>query len=196
MDAPTLVAVRARSALFRERLPVSVANDAILSVQVGDAAGQVSMLTGRAIGVTGAGPFGCTLDEVPAGLTGLASRVVTLVAERLYVTETSRTAEMIESELVSASDNLASFSAGPYSEAYFAPGQVVEMKRLDPDPERAGLLWALATDCVRLGWTRLWFPDSIAAQPSPVSALVELNWFPEGSSGRFFAPYLPPDSGF
>lgn len=187
MEVPTLTAVRARSALFRERLPASELNDELLRVAVEDGAGLVSMLTGRAIGATGEGPFGCVLEEVPVGLRAFASRLVTLMAERLYVLERARTAESIESEITSESGNLSSFTAGAYSESYFGPGQIVELKRLDVDPERASQLWALATDCVRKGWQRLWDPSSIAALAAPASALAEPNWFPEGGGGR---PYL------
>lgn len=163
----------------------SPSGNAGLTGLIAEAAAVISMLTGRAIGITGEGPFGCLLEEVPAPLQPLAIRAVRHRAEQMDLLEGN--AALIIARAERALGGLASFSAGPYSESYFAPGSsTVTTQALDADPEVAAELWGLATECVREGWMRLWHPELVGAF-SPASAIQEFDWF--GSNAY---PYRNP----
>ena len=69
--------------------------------------------------------------------------------------------------------NLASFSAGSYSESYFGPQQAQAAKQLDPDPRLAELLWALCTDSKRLYWLSFWDPEDF---PTGEGGLVAFEY--------------------
>lgn len=167
--------IRGRSPLLAERFPDG-SGDEGLAALVLEASSVVSMLTGRMIGVTGEGPWGCPLEEVPLPLQPLAVRAVRLRAERMDLLEMNPALLIARAEQVLG--GLASFSAGPYSESYFPPGQTVQtLQALDPDPEHAAELWSLATECVREGWLRLWYPG-MAGIFEPTSTNQEFDWFP------------------
>jgi hypothetical protein len=148
VDAPTVADVTARSAFLAGRDASSLES----LVQV--AAGLVASLTGRDIGVTAAGggdnPMGCDWQDVPAWLVPVAEQAVALMTESL-VSGTSATAGKTR-----GSRQLASFTAGPYSESYFSPEVAARSQALHPDPTTAGLLWSLATECAREWWWRMW----------------------------------------
>lgn len=181
MDFPSLSAVRARSKLLAARYPVSASppTDDGLEALIEDASGVISALTGRLIGpVGGDGPFGCPLEDVPLPFTGLMTRMIVVRAERIEAADLP--ADARAKFLQSSSSNLASFGAGPYSESYFNPTTIINLKALDRDPDVAESLWALATECARDGWFRLWNPT---APFPPAAAVQSFGWFPEGQSG-------------
>lgn len=137
MQTPTNEEVRERSPLLRQRYPDEPAAD--LTAVVEDASAVVASLTGRLIEPYAEG------EEVPAGLVGVAVRAVARMAE-LMDTE----AEATSADVAARGRRLRGFSAGPYSETYFAPGDLVVTKgarpQFSPDPTLDRLLWALATD--------------------------------------------------
>jgi hypothetical protein len=148
VDTPTPDEVRPRSELLTARYPDDDGgpNDLKLKALLDDDAPVVSSLTGRIIG-----PEGTPGEEVPAWLVPVAMRVMALRAERMSVTGTARARTGVLGSL-----RLRSFSAGPYSESYFGPGEAATAKVLDPDPAVHELLWALATEEMRRYWLRLW----------------------------------------
>lgn len=158
---------------------------------VDDAAGAVMGLTGRAIGVEpgGEGPFGCVLVEVPVALTALALRILTTFVERFHVANPSAAERLRIIKRQQA--GLASFSAGPYSESYFSPGDAVTNQSLDADPMIHRDLWGLATECVRLYWQRLWDPS---LPLPPASAVMSFDWTGDlemDLRGAGFGPWWP-----
>lgn len=147
MDTPTTDEVRARSELLTKRYPKSdAARDAILRGMLEDDAPVVSSLTGRKIG-----PPDTPGVEVPMWLRPVAIRAMALRAERIAVTGTAQKRQGSIGTL-----QLRGFSAGPYSEQYFGPGEAATAKVLDPDPAVHELLWALATEQKRDEWLALW----------------------------------------
>lgn len=167
MVAPTLAELRVRSAILRAAYP-SPAGDAALTVLRDDADALVSAITGRDVGM-GAG------EEVPAALVPIARRAVTHEAEQLDSETAERRAEMI----TAAAGGLASISAGPWQESYFAPGASrTELSALSPDPVLAQELWLLLTDDKRAQLLNLLDPN----RPLPPAyAVEEVDWFPEGA---------------
>lgn len=197
MDVPGIDVLRARSAVLSGSFPAGAGDDGLTALAT-EASAIVSMLTGRAIGVTGEGPFGCQLEEVPPALQPLAVRAIRMRAEQMDLLETN--AVLLRARAEQRVSGLASFSAGAYSESYFPPGQTVELLRaLDPDPELAAELWALSTECVREGWMRVWHPELIGAL-EPASAYQEMGWSGEygypfgfGDNRRWFSdPHFDP----
>jgi len=186
MDVPGIDDIRTRSTVLSTKFP-SPAGDDGLTALVREASAVVAMLTGRAIGATGEGPFGCPLEEVPAALVPVATRAIRLRAERMDLLESNATLLIERAERTLG--GLASFTAGPYSESYFKPGDTIQtLQALDSDPEMAADLWSLATECVREGWMRLWHPELIGAL-EPASVTQEINWMPND-------PYPYPSEPF
>lgn len=117
-----------------------------LTLLLDDDAPVISQLTGRSIGIDGTPG-----DEVPDYLKPVAYRVFALRAERIAFGGTAKSRQSLLGSL-----RLRSFSAGPYSETYFGPGEAASAKVLDPDPEVHSLLWALATTAMKNYWLQLW----------------------------------------
>lgn len=166
MDTPTADDVRARSELLLTKYPDGDAEaEAKLTLLLTDLAPIISQLTGRKIG-----PADTPGEEVPDWLRPIAVRVFTLRAER----DATGLSAAGRAEAVSANGpvRLRSFSAGPYSETYFGPGEAQAAGILDPDPLIHEALWALATAEMRNYWLRLWGKLT----PEPASALVVPNW--------------------
>jgi hypothetical protein len=80
----------------------------------------------------------------------VARQAVALMVERLLVTGTAAFAEQI-----ATGRRLRGFSAGPYSESYFAPGEFARRGAaqgrppMDADDALDAALWALATEDAR-----------------------------------------------
>lgn len=92
------------------------------------------------------------MEETPVGLIPIAYRAVRLILEREIATS--------DSDFVEESAQgrlLRGFTAGPYSESYFAPGEfarrgVQQRPAMDPEPQIDAALWALATEGAREQW--------------------------------------------
>ncbi len=143
METPTADEVRERSPLLRERYPAVPGEDPApdLLATIEDAAVIVGSLTGRLIAPLEVG------EEVPAGLRRIAVRAIARMAELM---DTQMSAEF--ADVVARGERLRGFSAGPYSEQYFAPGELVVKSgraQMSPDAQLDALLWALATDEAR-----------------------------------------------
>lgn len=150
MDTPTPVQVRERSRLLRARYPEPAAGgdeSPDLLTAITDAAVLVATWTGRLIAPADVG------EEVPAGLVPVALRAVARMAER--VDEATASAEASKT---AGGKRLRSISAGPWSESYFAPGELA-MKNgvaaVTGDAVLDGLLWALMTEDAREQWFAL-----------------------------------------
>jgi len=147
VDTPSNEEVRERSELLSQMYPGSDPDrDRRLGALLADDAPVVSSLTGRRIG-----PPDTPGEEVPAWLRPVAIRAMALRAERHAVGGSARGRRSTLGSL-----NLRSFTAGPYSESYFGPGDAAEWRVLDPDPAVHELLWALCTEEMRRYWLRLW----------------------------------------
>lgn len=161
MVAPTVADVKLLSAYLAGR-----SED--LTPLVAEAAGLVSALTSRDIGVIAAGggenPLGCEWSDVPAWQVPVAKRAVAMMVESLLGSTLAAASKRRGDRL------LASFSAGPYSESYFAPDVAAKAQTLHPDPAFAAILWSLATECARLYWMRMW---GIPAGTPPVGIAVQ-----------------------
>lgn len=172
--------------MLTEGYPSPGGDDGLTLLLSASAAGFM-VLTGRVVGddalVGQPGPFGCSLEALPVMFEPLALRAMTVFAERLSVMSD---AEFTSDAISNTHGGLASISAGPWSESYFAPGSTVERKSLDEDPVIAGMLWAMATDCVRAAWERLWNPELAGLYP-PARATSVTDWFPESGAGPW--PY-------
>lgn len=160
MDAPTPDEVRARSALLTQRFPDGAVGDAALSGRIEVMVPVLSDLTGRSL----AEDLGVPGVSVPAYLEPTAEQAVALKLERGSATAKDRKKAI-------NTLNLRSFSAGPYSESYFGPGEAAEIKKLDPDPEIAELLWALATEDKRAYWLAIWGETVV-----PGAAVQSFDW--------------------
>lgn len=147
MLTPTPNELRAASDLIAKKFPPSGPEDAKLQQRAAVAAVVISSLTFRLIEpVNEALVEGYTFVEVPAGLRPVAVRAVALMVEREIVT-----GEPAFAEQVATGRRLRGFSAGPYSESYFAPGEFARRGAqqgrppMDPDEQLDQVLWALAT---------------------------------------------------
>jgi hypothetical protein len=140
VDTPTATEVRARSKLLRVRYPAAAPEPADLLAAITDAAAVTGELTGRLIAPLTAG------EEVPEGLHGTAVRAIARMAELM---DTEGAADF--ADVSARGRRLRSFSAGPYSEAYFSPDELIPRRgqqgrpQFSPDPTLDRLLWALAT---------------------------------------------------
>jgi hypothetical protein len=142
--------VRQLSELLRAKFPTDPI-DADKERALRDAVRQsiefVSAITCRQIDPTAAA-CSCvagTCEPVPDGLRALAVRAVTLMTERLAVGDETKLARQRASGL-----RLRGFTAGPYSEQYWDPGQVRGGAGKRPpfidDPDLDDVLYALATE--------------------------------------------------
>jgi hypothetical protein len=145
MDRPTVDQLQAISPFLLERA------DADLEPLANEAAAIASMLTARIIGpVSGETSFGCPFEEVPEWLQPVATRAVASMME-VAVNSVS-----LASRTKAGSKELASFTAGPYSESYFSPEIAAKAMRLHPDQLVNDSLMALLTACARAYWLRVW----------------------------------------
>lgn len=147
MLTPTPEQLRAASQLIAQKLPVSGPNDATLKLLAESASVLVSTLTFRTIApIVESTIDGEVFEDVPAQLVPLAIRAVALMVNREIVLGDPAVAEQI-----ATGRRLRGFSAGPYSESYFAPGEFARRGAaqgrppMDPDEELDAALWALAT---------------------------------------------------
>lgn len=151
MQTPSNDELRAASDLITLRFPAGGANEAKLKQRAEAAAVLVASLTFRLIGpvtesIVDAEPF----EEVPPSLQPVAVLAVALMVNRELVTGDPEFAEQ-----VATGRRLRGFSAGPYSESYFAPGEFARRGAqqgrppMDPDEALDQALWALATEAAR-----------------------------------------------
>lgn len=189
MDTPTPADLRAASDLLTAKLPDDNGgpNDLKLANRADAAAAIVAELTFRLIGpVTASTVTGYTFEEVPPQLVQVAIRAVALMVERLIVTGEPKFAEQ-----VATGRRLRGFSAGPYSETYFAPGEFARRGAqqgrppMDPDEQLDAALWALATEDARESFVA-W---ATGVQP-PAGAISAFNTNRRGNSGmrRLYGP--------
>lgn len=172
MDTPTATEIRARSKLLRGRYPAASPEPADLLAAILDAAAVTGALTGRLIVPLTVG------EEVPDGLVGVALRAIARMAE-LMDTE----GEATFADVAARGRRLRGFTAGPYSEQYFSPGELIVSKgarpQFSPDPTLDRLLWALATQEVIDALLAL----TSGVQP-PAGMATEFDY--RGSGGRYF----------
>lgn len=153
MPTPTPDELRAASPLLTLKLPDDTGgpNDAALNARAAEAATLVSSLTFRTIEpVTSSTVEGWDFEGVPDDLVPLATRAIALMVEHEVVTGAADFAERLATGRL-----LRGFSAGPYSEQYFAPGEFARRGAsqgrppMDPDERLDTVLWALATEDAR-----------------------------------------------
>lgn len=175
----TIDDIRGRSALLKARYPaepyVPDVEDALRSL-VTDAVALVESLTCRKIDAT-----------LPDDLIAVAVRAVMLKAEQLAV---SGTAE--ETERTVGGKRLRGFTAGPYSETYFAPGELGVKNgrpRVDPSDALDEALWALMTDECREQ-----FIAYATGKQAPAGAVSEFDYRRMG--GARVASGWPGPDGF
>lgn len=144
----TIADIWARSQYLQQRYPRGAA-DGALGFLVGTVAPLVGSMTGRSI----AGTEG---EGVPTSLRELELMAIALKCDSFDSAVGS--AKSRKSSI--SRGNIASFSAGSYSESYFGPAQAMAAKKLDPDPVLADILWALCTEEKQLYWLAIWEPES------------------------------------
>jgi hypothetical protein len=151
VQTPTPAELRLASDLIAAKLPPSGPNDEKLELRAESAAALVASITFRLIDpVTEATVEGYSFEEVPPSLRNLALRAIALMVERELVT-----GEPAFAEQVATGRRLRGFTAGPYSESYFAPGEFARRGAqqgrppMDPDEQLDAALWALATEDAR-----------------------------------------------
>lgn len=151
METPTPDQLRLASDLIAQKFPTGGSEDAKLELRAQSAAALVATLTFRLIDpVTEATVDGYLFVDVPPSLQALAIRAVALEINREIVTGDPAFAEQ-----VATGRRLRGFSAGPYSESYFAPGEFARKGAaqgrppMDPDEELDAALWALANEDAR-----------------------------------------------
>jgi hypothetical protein len=142
----TVAEVWGRSPMLKSRYP-SGAGDGDLVLAVAVVAPLVGSITGRSIAGMGG-------EAVPEAMQELALRAIALKTEQFI----SAVGTAKGRKLSLNRGNLASFSAGSYSESYFGPGQMISAKKLDADPILAEVLWALCTEQAKLEWLSIWDP--------------------------------------
>lgn len=162
---PTVNDVRSRSALLRRDFPAGSADphsEPTLRQYVTDAIAMVQSITGR------------TLDEtLPTNLIDLAFRAVTLMTEKFAVRGDAESTEE-----AAGGRRLRSQSAGPWSESYFAPGDL-QMKNgrpmVDPNDVLDEVLWALMTEEMREEFIAL-----ATGQQQPAGAVTQFDYRLQG----------------
>jgi hypothetical protein len=151
VQTPTPDQLRTDSDLLAAKYPASGPNDAKLSARAATAAALVAGITFRLIEpITSSTVEGYEFEEVPAGLVPVAVHAVATMVERMVVTGAPDFAEQ-----AATGRRLRGFSAGPYSEQYFAPGEFARRGAaqgrppMDADDALDAALWALATEDAR-----------------------------------------------
>lgn len=150
MDTPTPADIRGRSELLTAKYPAPTPpadEDEAFVALIEDTSALVAGWTGRLILPVDEG------EEVPTGLVGVAKRAIARLVERVY------TASSAASATAAATGKLLrSISAGPWSESYFAPGDLVVKNgvvAITGDPMLDAWLWALMTQDKRDEWMAL-----------------------------------------
>jgi hypothetical protein len=139
--------IRSRSLLLRSKYETG---DSDLGLVVQDATSLVASITCRKMD-----------SSLPADLVGTAFRAITLKAEQLSVTSAAALVEK-----TATGRRVRSISAGPWSESYFAPGELVVkdgVPQIDPDPRLHEALWALMDDDCRAAWLAIARGENVAA---------------------------------
>lgn len=151
MQTPTPAQLRLASDLIAAKFPPGGEHDDKLELRAEAAATLVATLTFRLIDpVTESTIEGYPFFEVPPALEPIAIRAVALMVNREIVTGDPAFAEQ-----VATGRRLRGFSAGPYSESYFAPGEFARRGAsqgrppMDPDESLDSALWALAVQDAR-----------------------------------------------
>lgn len=162
---PSVADLREASPLLAERFP-SPEGDVRLAALLRDAIALVETMTCRKMD-----------SSVPVALEPLALMAIRMKVESLAVSGGDATAR----EGAIGDSRLRSFSAGPYSESYFGPGDASAAGKLDPDPVLADALWGLATEECREEWLRTWARISGRGNPAPepYAEVVSFDWAPE-----------------
>lgn len=179
MLTPTAEEVRERSPLLRAKY--TDAEDPDLLAAVEDSAVLVGSATGRRIEPLAEG------EEVPNGLVGIAVRAVAKWAERV-----DAAAAAVNAGPASTGKLLRSITAGPWSESYFAPGELA-MKNgvvaITGDATLDALLWALMTEERRDEWIAM-----ATGVQTPGAAIATFDYRRMGGSyGRAAGGGLGPD---
>lgn len=152
---PTPDQVRNESRLLRQGYPIPPTDPyatADLRNTVYQATSLVQSITWRLIDSTlgDLAPEGYLSEAVPDGLVPIAIQAIARMSERIYVTTDPDFAQQ-----VATGRRLRGFSAGPYSESYFAPGEFARKGAsqgrppMDVDDALDTALWALATEDAR-----------------------------------------------
>lgn len=185
MDTPTASDLRARSELLTAKYPAPTPpaeeSPAFVAL-IEDTSALVAGWTGRLIAPVDEGV------EVPAGLVGVAKRAIARLVERVDVASSASSAS------ASATGRLLrSISAGPWAEAYFAPGDLVlknGVVAITGDPLLDGWLWALMTDEMREQWLAL-----ATGKQAPAGAVTEFDYRRQnpGYGGRGQRVGIGPD---
>lgn len=166
MLPPSAPAIRDRSPLLKKTFPANPLDgdvEAALREAVADAASLVEQLTCRRLD-----------GSLPEELHRVAVRAVTLKAEQIAVASDAKLVER-----TAGGRRLRSISAGPWSESYFAPGEL-GMKggrpRMDSNDAIDEALWALATEDCRAQF----IAEATGKQP-PAGAVTEFDYRRRGS---------------
>lgn len=151
MLTPTPDQLRLASDLIELKFPPGGKEDAKLEQRALLASALVASLTFRLIDpVTQSTVQGYTFEDVPPSLEAVAIGAVAGMTEREIVT-----GDPAFREQIATGRRLRGFSAGPYSESYFGPGEFARKGAsqgrppMDPDEALDALLWALATEDAR-----------------------------------------------
>lgn len=186
METPTATQVRERSPLLRGKYPAPSGGDdedADFLAAIEDTAVLVGMATGRLIEPLTEGV------EVPPGLVNIAVRAVAKWSERVDAASVSAAAATAASGKM-----LRSISAGPWSESYFAPGELA-MKNgivaITGDPSLDALLWALMTEDRRDEWIAM----ATGIQP-PAAGMIEFDYRKMGAGSGGVAGFGAGPDGF
>lgn len=170
---PTPDDVRERSRFLKRALPGEPFDEGVeadLAAAVAEATAWVQTITYRILDPLLVMPD-VPLEPVPLGMVPLAVRAVRLVTERGIVL-----ADPDFVEEAAQGKRLRGFTAGPYSESYFAPGDlhvrahVQGRPQMDTEPAIDQVLWALATEDARLQWIAY-----ATGQHVPAAAVTEFD---------------------
>lgn len=146
--------VRNASPLLRQNYPIPAVDpyaSSDLRANVYQATALVQAITWRIIDPTLGcpAPDGYVCELTPAELVPVAINVITRMTERIAVTTAADFAEQLATGRL-----LRGFTAGPYSENYFAPGEfsrkgTTGRPAVDSDSNIDAALWALMTEDAR-----------------------------------------------
>lgn len=152
---PSADVIRNLSPLLRQRYPLPpkdqyAMND--LQMLVKQATAEVQSITWRLIDpdLGDSSPEGYVSEAVPSALVPIAIQAISRVSERIAITT-----EPAFAQQVATGRRMRGFSAGPYSESYFAPGEFARRgasqgrQPMDSDDAVDSALWALATEDAR-----------------------------------------------
>lgn len=181
MQTPSPDELRAASEVIDKRFPSGGSEDAKLEARAEAAATLVSTLTFRTIEpIVESTIEGYAFEEVPAQLKAIAVRAVALMVNHELVTGDVAFAEELATGRLKRG-----FTAGPYSESYFAPGEFArrgaEQQRpaMDPDEQLDAALWALATEDARE-----YFVETATGVRAPASAITTFDYTRQATGDR------------